>query len=258
LTPLTQESGFSSDEDDIPLWKLAEKHINPVKMKMALNFSKEKIIENSQTPFYEKGKKILAKKGEEFDWKDYPFFEKLSKKEQKEFISNIEWEEGSIWTIKEILREVKASESETGEEGYIVSWKNWPSWDVSFVTKDQIDPKSEHVYIFKYKQAKLQKLPLPKRPLFMRDRQFDSSESSSIEGNLSPEENLFFNIIKDIPENECVYKSLCCYFQKPLHGDVDTFHEKQKLHNTLKQVIIRFLYVSYFQIYFNCKYLFSI
>ena len=37
---------------------------------------------------------------------------------------NIEWEEGSIWTIKEILREVKASESKTGEEGYIVSWKN--------------------------------------------------------------------------------------------------------------------------------------
>jgi hypothetical protein len=55
LTPLTQESGFSSDEDDIPLWKLAEKQINPVKMNMASNFSKEKIIENSQTPFYEKG-----------------------------------------------------------------------------------------------------------------------------------------------------------------------------------------------------------
>jgi hypothetical protein len=29
---------------------------------------------------------MLVKKGEEFDWKDYPFFEKLSKKEQKEFI----------------------------------------------------------------------------------------------------------------------------------------------------------------------------
>jgi hypothetical protein len=33
---------------------------------MALNFSKEKVFENMQTPFYEKGKKILVKKGEEF------------------------------------------------------------------------------------------------------------------------------------------------------------------------------------------------
>ena len=208
-------------------------------MNMTLNFSKEKLFEKRQLPIYEKGKKIFVKKGEEFDWKDYPFFEKLSKKEQKEFIMNIEWEEGSIWTIKEILREVKASESKTGEEGYIVSWKNWPSWDQSFVTKDQIDPESEHVYIFKYKQARLQKLPLPKRPLFMRDRKPDKSELSSIEC-LSPEENLFINIIKDIPDNECVYKSLCCYFQKPLHGDVDSFHEKQKLHNSLKQVITKF------------------
>jgi len=208
-------------------------------MNMALNFSKENLYENSQLPFYEKGKKILVKKGEEFDWKDYPFFEKLSKKEQKEFIMNIEWEEGSIWTIKEILREVKASESKTGEEGYIVSWKNWPSWDQSFVSKNQIDPESEHVYIFKYKQARLQKLPLPKRPLFMRDRKLDKSKLSSNEC-ITPEEYLFINIIKDIPENECVYKSLCCYFQKHLHGDVDSFHEKQKLHNSLKQVIIKF------------------
>jgi hypothetical protein len=59
LTPLTQESGFSSDEDDIPLSKLAEKHINPVKMNMALNFSKEKIIEKSRTPFYEKGNNLI-------------------------------------------------------------------------------------------------------------------------------------------------------------------------------------------------------
>jgi hypothetical protein len=83
------------------------------------------------------------------------------------------------------LREVKSSEFKTGERGFIVSWKNWPSWDQSFVTKDQIDPESEHVYIFKYKQAKLQKLPLPKRPLFMRDRKLDKSELSSIEG-ISP------------------------------------------------------------------------
>jgi hypothetical protein len=88
-------------------------------------------------------------------------------------------------------------------------------------------------------------------------QKFFSEYSHYIEGNLSPEENLFFNIIKDIPENESVNKSLCCYLQKPLHGDVDSFHEKQNLHNTLKQVIIRSLYVSYFQIYFNCKYLFS-
>jgi hypothetical protein len=48
-----------------------------------------------------KVKKFWLKKG-----KNSPFFEKLSKREQKEFIMNIEWEEGSIWTIKEILREV--------------------------------------------------------------------------------------------------------------------------------------------------------